>query len=353
MPEPLRIALLVLALAAIGARAQDGGGRFEVTERFVEISDGTTMFHLVREHYPLRWNNWLEVAHDLAAANPDAFRNGDPGALIVGQRVYLIDYGEGIAGDDGGASAPAAAATAADDDTAADTAAGDGTAVAPEPVATDRPAAADPALPIGQITRLRGNPTATDADNRSRRLGRGEDVFRGDTLVTGADAQVSLLMADGVLMHLRTGARLVFEHYGPDDRVLTLPRGALRVVAGSADDDAPGVTINTAVATIHAGGADVALRICSDGACRVDEASIPLADGLYCAVAGGRARLSNNTGETAVERGNAVRVRSADSPPKPVPEALGAVYTPLEMSELDLRTDEPLGFWAWFRQRFF
>ena len=91
--------VLLLATLSVFAAAQsdeDGPG-YTVTEDTVEVAPGTTMYYLVRDFYPNHRNDWLRVARDLAKANPQAFRNGDPGALIVGKEIKLIDYGDGVA----------------------------------------------------------------------------------------------------------------------------------------------------------------------------------------------------------------------------------------------------------------
>ena len=110
------------------------------------------------------------MARDLAEANPQAFRNGDPGALIVGKQIRLIDYGDGVAGaPPQPAPAPAAApppgGAAGDADTGddADAPADD---PAPSPVASKPPSTL---TSIGQISRIRGEPVAIDLNVASRR----------------------------------------------------------------------------------------------------------------------------------------------------------------------------------------
>lgn len=346
--------LLFLAAGPVPVRAQTP--EFELTETKVDIAPGTTMFELVRDFYPNHRNDWLRVARDLADANPDAFRNGDPGALIVGQTIQLIDYGDGVATD-----ARATPGVPDTPDTTAD--------VAPdaEPDA-DQPDAEEPAAPparpairsIATITRLRGAPIAIDRNNRERTLKPNATIYRGDTLLTGDDEPVSLVMQDGAVIRVRANSRLMFEKYRTDDAaggerggVMTLSAGGLRLTTGDLAELRNGILINTAVATLSTTGGDLALALCDDGACAPQGSATPAAPGLYAGVALGELSVSNNTGTATAARGEVLRVRNADLAPTLASDLLGVVFDTNELLALDLQPDEPMGFFAWFRQRFF
>ena len=83
-PFTIAVVLAVLAIAPISVQAQEDG-RYRIGETVVEIEPGSTTYGLVHTYYPDYHSRWLQVAEDLAAANPRAFRNGDPGAMIVGR----------------------------------------------------------------------------------------------------------------------------------------------------------------------------------------------------------------------------------------------------------------------------
>ena len=114
-----------------------------------------------------------------------------------------------------------------------------------------------------------------------------------------------------------------------------------------------GVLINTAVATLSTTGGDLALALCDDGACTPPGGSKPAAPGLYAGVALGELSVSNNTGTATATRGEVLRVRNADLAPQVASDRLAVVFDTNELLALDLQPDEPLDFFAWFRQRFF
>ncbi len=362
----LLIAFLAAALVAPLASAQDDGApapRYRLTDQVLEITPGTTMFALVFEHYPERKNRWLNVAADLAEANPHAFRNGDPGDVIVGQQLTLIDYGSGTATPLPAAvatspSRPEPAAEQNDGQTAPPAAAAD----QGEPAAGDaqQTAEAPAARPrVGRITSLSGDVRALGQDGRARRLGPDGQVLPGDTLVAGPDARVVVAMIDGARFELTRGAHVVVEDYvygRPSERAqstVTLLQGALRIVTGSiARDDPDAVFVNTPMATIGAHEADFALMICASGACRRDNSDRPLLAGLYAGVVDGEIAMANNTGKRNLASGEFVRVRNQQSQADPALDAAELLYDPALLSGLDIQRDEPLGFWAWFRERF-
>ncbi len=362
------IVTLVVLLAAIlpGANAQDTPD-YVLTDDTVEIESGTTMFYLVRDFYPNHRNDWLRVARDLAKANPQAFRNGDPGALIVGKTIRLIDYGDGIAqvdndeapAADTDASQPASApAQAQSAPTAADAA-----PAQPKPEDSPPPEPAKPAgalTGIAQITRIRGTPVAIDLNNRQRTLRANGTIYRGDTVLTQDAQRLSLLMSDGAVLRIRPATRLTFEKYRSDapeqsdnGSVLTLVRGGMRLTTGDLAELRNGVLINTAVATLASTGGDFALRLCSDDDCLLPSSDSAVISGLYGGVALGELTVSNNTGPVSAVRGEVLRVRTADMEPHLAAQTLGVVFNTTELTTLDLQSDEPLGFFAWFRQRFF
>jgi hypothetical protein len=349
-------AIALLTAWSSMAHAQDNTPRYVITDDVVEVAPGTTMYYLVRDFYPNHRNDWLRVARDLAEANPQAFRNGDPGALIVGKEIRLIDYGDGVATVNApDTSAPPSASTTADPPAAGP----DVTAAAADdaPIeATPKPAST--LTRIGQISLIRGAPSAFDLNNRRRSLEANATIYRGDTLLTGKDDRVSALMDDGAVLRVRGDTRITLEKYRvdaarPDDNgsVLTLVRGGVRLTTGNLAEQPDGVLINTAVATLTTSGGDLAVRICATDECQALSSTLPAA--LYCGVALGEIVVSNNTGSVSAVRGQALRVRNADAPAQLAPAALGVVFDSGELTDLDLQSDEPLGFWAWFRQRFF
>ncbi len=231
---------------------------------------------------------------------------------------------------------------------------------APAPV---KPAAADATnalSAIGQVSQLRGEPVAIDGNNRQRTLQTNATVYRGDTLLSAKTQSITLLMNDGAVVRIRGDARLMFEKYRYDKTnpnsnggVLTLLRGGLRLTTGELAELNGGVLINTAVATLTTTGGDLALRICTDGECDLPASSATLPAALYTGVALGEIAVSNNQGTVTAQRGEVLRIRDADTPAEATPDALGVVFSSDELTTLDLQSGEPLGFWAWFKQRFF
>ncbi|MFK8016134.1 MAG: hypothetical protein AB8G17_11930 [Gammaproteobacteria bacterium] len=351
----LALCLLFSSVPAF-AQSDDQTPDYVITEDVVQVEPGTTMFYLVRDFYPNHRNDWLRVARDLAKANPQAFRNGDPGALIVGKDIRLIDYGDGVAQSETTEDAPDVESDNVDESPSNEP-------TAPPAVPTPDAAAAvsDSVLTsIGQISRLRGTPIAIDLNNRQRTLRSNATIYRGDTLLTEAGERLTLLMLDGAVVRVREDTRLTFEKYRFDvdatdtnASVMTLIRGGLRLTTGDLADVAGGVFINTAVATLATTGGDLALRICESDACRPPDLSTALPAALYTGVALGEVSASNNTGEAEAVRGEVLRVRDADTPAQLTDDALGVVFAPDELTTLDLQSDQPLGFFAWFRQRFF
>jgi VCBS repeat-containing protein len=111
------------------------------------------------------------------------------------------------------------------------------------------------ATPIGQVETLSGSSTATRVTGETVELGRGDPVFQGDVIETGADSTLGIRLEDGTLASLSAQSRLVlnefvFETGGSDNWMLVnLVEGAFAFLTGAIAPSG-GMEITTPVAVM-------------------------------------------------------------------------------------------------------
>ncbi|MDB5804634.1 MAG: hypothetical protein JWN73_1956 [Betaproteobacteria bacterium] len=130
---------------------------------------------------------------------------------------------------------------------------------------------ASPAYANGEIEFMSGDVSVMNAKGELRVPARGQRVEPGDTVMTGRDGEVHLVMDDNGLIALRPGTRLKIEVYtaagtADDGVVLNLFRGTFRSVTGWIGKTAPSkYSIRTPSATIGIRGTDHEPMVIDEG----------------------------------------------------------------------------------------
>lgn len=98
------------------------------------------------------------------------------------------------------------------------------------------------AEPAGRLLFVAGSVNLLQLDGASRTAGKGGDVFEGDTIVTGKEAQAQILMTDQAMIAVRPDSRLKIETFrysgkenekaGNDRSFFGLLRGGFRAITG-------------------------------------------------------------------------------------------------------------------------
>jgi VCBS repeat-containing protein len=135
------------------------------------------------------------------------------------------------------------------------------------------------AVAIGQVETFTGSSTATRVTGESVELGRGDPVFQGDVIQTGADSTLGIRLEDGTLASMSAHSRLVlnefvFETGGSDNWMLVdLVEGAFAFLTGAIAPSG-GMEITTPVAVMAIRGTmPVAFVAGEDGASQFFAAS--------------------------------------------------------------------------------
>jgi hypothetical protein len=145
------------------------------------------------------------------------------------------------------------------------------------------------AVEVGKVLATRGEVSAAAADGQARALKRGEALFEGDTVITGADSFVRIRFSDGGSVHLRATTRFAiseyaFEQQGKKDiGRFDLVAGGFRAVTGAIGrEDKGAYSVKTPVTTIGIRGTDHEARWCNNNCNDLQEQGVqPPEDGLY------------------------------------------------------------------------
>jgi len=161
-----------------------------------------------------------------------------------------------------------------------------------------------PALADGQLTQLTGKVSVQKALGSLVDAKKGMAVHEGDSVITGDDGYVRVLMSDGGQMVLRSNTEIKidayhFEQERPDqDRfVFSALKGGLRAITGliSKRGKRDAYQANTHTATIGIRGTEYDLRVCQPRPDRKNDCD-GLAEGAYLAVIVGAIVVSNELG---------------------------------------------------------
>lgn len=178
---------------------------------------------------------------------------------------------------------------------------------------------------IGRVEETDGVVEAIRVDGTKVPLAKGDDIFQGDTLVTGEGAAVGIVFIDETTFSLGEEGRMVIDElvYDPDAQDgafgATLVQGVFTFVSGEIAKTAPdAMTLSTPIATIGIRGTKVAGRAGQEGAENTfsllpefDPFGNPIVGEVFIGTQGGTVIL-NAVGAT-------VQMTSAfDAPPPPV-----------------------------------
>ena len=124
------------------------------------------------------------------------------------------------------------------------------------------------AQPIGTVEALNGSVTATRADGTQVQLQAGDPVYQGDTLETGANGSVGVVLADQTTFSMADNGQMVLDEmvYDPGTQQgsisISAVEGVFTFVSGQvAKTDPDAMTLQTPVATIGIRGTQVGLDV--------------------------------------------------------------------------------------------
>ncbi len=161
-----------------------------------------------------------------------------------------------------------------------------------------------PVLADGKLTQLSGVVQVKKADGRTLTAALGMKVQQGDSLLTGDDGFVCLLMSDGGKLVLRPGTQIKIEAYQfdqdqpqHDQFVFSTLKGGLRALSGliSKRGQRDAYQANTHTATIGIRGTEYDLRVCEPRPDKKNDCD-GLAEGTYLSVIVGAIVVSNERG---------------------------------------------------------
>jgi hypothetical protein len=166
----------------------------------------------------------------------------------------------------------------------------------------------------GKVVLVEGDALHYDGSGALRSLRVGDRIYEGDRLITGADGDVHVAMADGGYIGVRPGTELRIDVFkadgGRDDRSeISLAKGSVRTVTGWIGAAA---LIRTLDATIRVRGTDHEPLVVPEGAPRGEP-------GTYERVNAGAVAIDTPQGTLDVRAGEAgFAPRGLGLPPEPL-----------------------------------
>ncbi|MEE4298488.1 MAG: FecR family protein [Pseudomonadales bacterium] len=195
---------------------------------------------------------------------------------------------------------------------------------------------------VARIVIALGTVEAVAADGSVRALERGDAIYEGDTLRTGASARAQLRFTDGARMSLRPESELSVDDYefqeaAPPARArsaLGLRRGGFRTATGRiAERNRSAYRVTTPFAVIGVRGTDWSAVITDIGE----------GDNLFLAVDEGAITAENDGGSIDIGDGDPfsyARIRSFDSPPEGLESLPTSVAEAFESTPLPPAADD-------------
>ena len=174
--------------------------------------------------------------------------------------------------------------------------------------------AARAAEEVGEVDYSRGVLTGQLEGEPPRIIGKGADLFNGETLNTGSRAFALISLIDGTRMTLRPNTTFKIENVniqqGSENAFVSLIRGGLRAITGFISKRKPNsFRISTTVATIGVRGTEFDARLCEGTECQQEEDAIVEAAQRETRVVGRIAVLNGKA--SATEDGQDTRVLAA------------------------------------------
>ncbi|MEK6748679.1 MAG: FecR family protein [Pseudomonadota bacterium] len=175
----------------------------------------------------------------------------------------------------------------------------------------------------GKAIFVLGEVKAKDATQAERKLGKGDEINTGDTIITSLKGQAHVQMSDGGMIAIRPGSEFRIDEYAYDGKtdsdksVFSLLKGGFRSITGAigqANKSAYGV--KTPVATIGIRGTDYLARLCA-----ADCGNGTTGDGLYVTVLTGGVAVANSGGSVDIAPGQFGFAASTGATPSLLPSA--------------------------------
>ena len=178
----------------------------------------------------------------------------------------------------------------------------------------------------GNIETVTGEASITNRDGQPRTAVKGDRVVEGDTLATGAAAELILVTDDSGVLAIRPMSRLIIEKYeitgtDKDTVALKLLRGALRSITGWISKTAPrNYRVTTATATIGIRGTDHETVVVEGGSGAATDS------GTFDRVYSGETALETEQGSLFLKSGQTGQATDSGRLPQLLPQAPVALY---------------------------
>lgn len=170
------------------------------------------------------------------------------------------------------------------------------------------------AVEVGEVAYSRGVLTGQVGGEQPRLIGKGVELYNGQTLNTGSRGFALIKLDDGTKMTLRPNSTFKIDNVdtteGSENALLSLFRGGLRAITGFISKAKPDAfRINTSVATIGIRGTEFDARLCEASECQQEEDALEQSAQRESRVVGRIALVRGKA--SATEDGQPARVLSS------------------------------------------
>ena len=185
--------------------------------------------------------------------------------------------------------------------------------------------------PIGQVETLTGGVVAIRADGTRVDLEAGDSVYQGDTLESGADGSIGIVLADQTTFSMAENGSMVLDEmvYDPGTQEgsvsLSVLQGVFTFVSGEiAKTDPDAMTLYTPMATIGIRGTQLAMSYdpTDSGGDGLKVVLMEEADGFV--------------GEVVVQNGGGVQILNVADMGTSVASATAAPFAPVQFDRSDI-----------------
>ena len=289
----------------LSAATSNDGKQYPVDKRYIHVMEGQALGDIIQTLYPSKRSMWPKIMAEIQQLNPDAFYQGKLKQVFPGVRLQLP----------GAAHMP-------------------------------KPQTSNIRRKIGTVTQTFGQPHAFNQLGERRELFKGDEVYKGDRLVTNSTARVRLQMEDDAKIYLRPNTELgiVDYQYKPKKKgvsFLKLIRGGLRTITGRIGQEfKQNYKMSTPVATIGIRGTDYGLRLCDNDSCYLNDAlsqklnATKLSSGLYVGVLQGSVEVDRRPSNAVLSAGEYYYVASQGMAPTRLIDEPTIVFDPIEIKEV-------------------
>ena len=132
---------------------------------------------------------------------------------------------------------------------------------------------------VGSVVFAKGAISAQDATGAPRLLARNSPIYQNDTIVTARKSFAVIKFVDDTKMSIRPNSEITIDRFnaspGEETAEFSIVKGGLRALTGAIGNRKPeNVRFRTREASIGIRGTDLAIRICEDDECWIEELAL-------------------------------------------------------------------------------